>query len=60
MMVPNALGNIMSRLESQKIVGIDNLRVSVFLKDWLEPVSTGPNFQVQAGLGLRAPNFAHR
>jgi hypothetical protein len=34
MMVPDALENILTRLESQKIVGIENLQVW----DWLEAV----------------------
>jgi hypothetical protein len=42
-MVLDALGNIATRLESQKIVGIENLLVC-YLRDLLEPVSTRPNF----------------
>jgi hypothetical protein len=41
-MVPNALGNIATRLESQKIVGKENL--IFYLRDWLEPVTTSSNF----------------
>jgi hypothetical protein len=44
-MVLDALGSIATRLESQKIVGIENLLVCrLYLRDWLEPVSTRPNF----------------
>ena len=56
MIVPDALGNIETRSESQKIVGIENLLVCTWGTGW----DRFPPDLTSLILGLRAPNFAHR
>ena len=58
MMVPDALGNIETRLESQKIFGIENLLVCTGGTGWNQ--FKFPPDLISLILGLRAPNFVHR
>jgi hypothetical protein len=62
MIIPDAQGNIVTRLESQKIVEIENLRVCTTVPEGLvenTPKQFTPDL-ISLILGLRAPNFAHR
>jgi hypothetical protein len=54
MMVPDALGNIETRSESQKFVGIENLQVCTSGSGW-DWFATA---KISLILGLGAPNFA--
>jgi hypothetical protein len=56
MMVPDALENIVTRSETQKIVGIENLGVS---NCGIGGNHFSPDL-ISLILGLSAPNFAHR
>jgi hypothetical protein len=56
MMVLDALGNIVTRLESQKIVGTENLLDCT----WGTGQNQFPPDLTSMILGMRAPNFAHR
>jgi hypothetical protein len=56
MMVPDALGNIETRLESQKIFGTENLLVCTGGTGW----NQFPPDLTLLILGIRASNFAHR
>jgi hypothetical protein len=55
-MIPDTLGNIATRSESLKIVGIENLGVHTSGSGW----DWFPMDLTLFILGLMVPNFAHR